>query len=57
MKSTQNWFSPSAARQPVGSSPETLQGPPYWLRVWALRGLLWVWGDEALPSVEAALAR
>lgn len=18
-------------------------GPPYWLRVWALRGLLWVW--------------
>lgn len=30
-------------------------GPPYWLRVWALRGLLWAWGDEALPSVEAAL--
>jgi len=30
-------------------------GPPYWLRVWALRGLLWAWGDEALPCVEAAL--
>lgn len=30
-------------------------GPPYWLRVWALRGLLWAWEDVALPSVEAAL--
>lgn len=30
-------------------------GPPYWLRVWALRGLLWAWDDVALESVEAAL--
>jgi hypothetical protein len=30
-------------------------GPPYWSRVWALRGLLWVWDDVALPSVKAAL--
>ncbi len=30
-------------------------GPPYWLRVWALRGLLWAWDDVALPSVKAAL--
>ena len=30
-------------------------GPPYWLRVWALRGLLWAWDDVALQSVEAAL--
>jgi hypothetical protein len=30
-------------------------GPPYWLRVWALRGLLWAWDDVALSSVEAAL--
>lgn len=30
-------------------------GPPYWLRVWALRGLLWAWEDVALPTVETAL--
>ena len=30
-------------------------GPPYWLRVWALRGLLWAWDDMAFASVEAAL--
>jgi hypothetical protein len=30
-------------------------GPPYWLRVWALRGLLWAWDDLALQSVKAAL--
>lgn len=30
-------------------------GPPYWLRVWAARGLLWAWDDMALPSVVAAL--
>jgi hypothetical protein len=29
-------------------------GPPYWLRVWALRGLLWAWEDVALPSVQAS---
>jgi hypothetical protein len=31
-------------------------GPAYWLRVWAARGLLWVWDDEAIPSVVAALS-
>jgi len=27
----------------------------YWLRVWAVRGLLWAWDDGALPAVEVAL--
>ncbi len=27
----------------------------YWLRVWAVRGLLWVWQPDALPSVRRAL--
>lgn len=31
-------------------------GPSYWLRVWALRGLLWAWDERADQSVEAALA-
>jgi HEAT repeats len=30
-------------------------GPDYWLRVWAARGLLWAWGDAALPSLMKAL--
>jgi hypothetical protein len=30
-------------------------GPPFWLRVWALRGLLWAWDDVAFEPVEAAL--
>lgn len=30
-------------------------GPPYWLRVWAARGLLWAWDDTALPTVQVAL--
>jgi hypothetical protein len=30
-------------------------GPPYWLRVWALRGLLWAWDDVAFSSVETSL--
>ena len=30
-------------------------GPAYWLRVWAARGLLWVWDDGATPSILAAL--
>jgi hypothetical protein len=30
-------------------------GPDYWLRVWAVRGLLWVWDDSALPCVVDAL--
>jgi HEAT repeats len=27
----------------------------YWLRVWAARGLLWVWDDSALGAVRFAL--
>lgn len=30
-------------------------GPDYWLRVWAIRGLLWVWDDSALPSILSGL--
>lgn len=30
-------------------------GPDYWLRVWAARGLLWAWDDDALPAVLGAL--
>ena len=30
-------------------------GPDYWLRVWAARGLLWVWDERALPVVKTAL--
>ena len=30
-------------------------GPAYWLLVWAARGLLWVWADEATPSIIGAL--
>lgn len=30
-------------------------GPDYWLRVWALRGLLWVWADEATSAVLSAM--
>ena len=30
-------------------------GPDYWLRVWAARGLLWVWDDSALPAISMAL--
>lgn len=26
-------------------------GPDYWLRVWALRGLLWLWDDRATGAV------
>ncbi|MDQ6933863.1 MAG: HEAT repeat domain-containing protein [Actinomycetota bacterium] len=36
----------------TGASP----GPPYWLRVWALRGLLWAWDETALESVQRALS-
>jgi hypothetical protein len=28
----------------------------YWLRVWALRGLLWVWDDRATRALRVALA-
>jgi HEAT repeat protein len=30
-------------------------GPAYWLRVWAARGLLWAWNDNAKRSVLNAL--
>jgi HEAT repeat protein len=30
-------------------------GPDYWLRVWAVRGLLWAWDDAALPCLMRAL--
>jgi hypothetical protein len=30
-------------------------GPDYWLRVWAVRGLLWAWEDSARPAVLRAL--
>ena len=30
-------------------------GPPYWLRVWAARGLLYAWDDTARPAVLKAL--
>jgi HEAT repeats len=30
-------------------------GPRYWLRVWALRGLLYAWDDSAEPAVLNAL--
>jgi hypothetical protein len=29
-------------------------GPPYWLRVWAARGLLYAWNDKAVKAVLAA---
>lgn len=42
-----------SARWAITGEPS---GPPYWLRVWAARGLLWAWDDVALPSLEAALS-
>lgn len=38
------------ARWAVAGEPS---GPPYWLRVWALRGLLWAWDEAALPPFRA----
>ena len=31
-------------------------GPPYWWRVWAVRGLLWAWEPAATDALLAALA-
>lgn len=42
---------PPAAWTRTGAAP----GPDYWLRVWALRGLLWVWDDSAAGPVATAL--
>ncbi|HEX3908099.1 MAG TPA: HEAT repeat domain-containing protein [Mycobacteriales bacterium] len=36
-------------------NPDEKPGPDYWLRVWALRGLLYAWDDQAEPSVLHAL--
>ena len=33
-----------------------VEGPRYWRRVWAARGLLWAWDDTALPAILTALA-
>jgi hypothetical protein len=30
-------------------------GQRYWLRVWGMRGLLWVWDDSALDAVRVGL--
>lgn len=27
----------------------------YWVRVWAVRGLLWAWDDRATPAIRGAL--
>ena len=35
--------------------PSERPGPEYWLRVWALRGLLWAWDDAAGRPVRSAL--
>lgn len=42
---------PPASWAVTGEPP----GPDYWLRTWALRGLLWVWSDGATHAVLAAL--
>jgi HEAT repeat protein len=43
---------PPARWAVAGGAP----GPDYWLRVWALRGLLWLWDEGAQAAVIAALA-
>jgi HEAT repeat protein len=40
------------ARWAVGAGVE---GPRYWRRVWAARGLLWTWDDSAAPAISGAL--
>ena len=40
------------ARWAVDGGPP---GPDYWLRVWALRGLLWLWDDVATAAVVTSL--
>lgn len=41
------------ARRVLDSDPRA--GQRYWLRVWGIRGLLWVWDDSALGAVVIAL--
>ncbi len=43
---------PPARWAVVGGTP----GPDYWLRVWALRGLLWLWDDAATKAVVTSLS-
>lgn len=43
---------PPAQWAVTGGAP----GPDYWLRVWALRGLLWLWDDVAAQAVLDALS-
>jgi len=38
-----------------GRSAGGVEGPRYWRRVWAARGLLWAWDDAALPAILTAL--
>lgn len=42
---------PPARWARAGTEP----GPEYWTRVWAARGLLWAWDDEAYAEIGAAL--
>ena len=42
---------PPAAWVFTGTEP----GLDYWLRVWALRGLLWTWDDSATPCLGGLL--
>jgi hypothetical protein len=51
---------PDALRVLAGSAAERFfdgreHFDTYWFRVWALRGLLWVWGPAAAPAVRDAL--
>ena len=41
------------ARRVLDHGPDSDQW--YWLRVWAARGLLWVWDDNGLEAVRHAL--
>jgi hypothetical protein len=42
------------ARRVLHCGPDSDQR--YWLRVWAARGLLWVWDDSGIEAVHHALA-
>ncbi len=42
---------PPAGWVRTGEAP----GPPYWLRVWAARGLLYAWNDSAEAAILTAL--
>jgi hypothetical protein len=42
-----------AAERIVNEGPDGAS--QYWMRVWAARGLLWVWDDAAVPSILVAM--